>query len=77
MPHFRKDLADRAETFIETYLRHTMGQWAGKPLRLLPFQREYIRKLFGTVREDGETRQYRTSFFSVARKNGKSTLCSA
>jgi phage terminase large subunit-like protein len=66
----------RAIAFIES-LRHTKGRWAGQPFRLLPWQRErVIRPLFGTLRPDG-TRQYRTCYVELGRKNGKTTLAAA
>lgn len=67
---------ERAIRFIES-LRHTKGRWAGEPFRLLPWQREdLIRPLFGTLRPDG-TRQYRTCYVELGRKNGKTTLAAA
>ena len=54
-------------------LRQSKGQWAGQPLALLPWQVSVIDLLYGTIRPDG-TRQYRTAYVEVPRKNGKSTL---
>jgi phage terminase large subunit-like protein len=65
--------ADRALFFIE-HLCHSTGQWAGKPFTLMPWQRDrIIRPLFGTLNPDG-TRQYRTCYVEVPRKNGKTEL---
>lgn len=61
-----------ATEFIGT-LRQSKGQWAGQPLTLLPWQSKVINTLYGTMRPDG-TRQYRTAYVEVPRKNGKSTL---
>ena len=55
-------------------LRHTKGEWAGKPFALEPWQEAIVEKVFGTLKADG-TRQYRTVYIEVPRKNGKSTLC--
>jgi phage terminase large subunit-like protein len=75
---FDKAKADHAVAFIENYLRHTEGEVAGQPFKLAPFQREFIEKVFGTVKDsDGETRQYKTVFFTIARKNSKTALCAA
>lgn len=61
--------------FFETFLRHTMGQWAGKPFKLLDWQRDdIVMPLFGWRRADG-TRRYRKAYIEVPKKNGKSTLC--
>ena len=43
---------------------------------MLPWQRQLVETLFGTVRPDG-TRQYRVCFVAVPRKNGKSSLAAA
>lgn len=70
---FSEAHAARAVRFIES-LRHVKGEWAGRPFELLPWQRDRIvRPLFGTLRDDG-TRQYRTVYVEVARKQGKSTI---
>jgi phage terminase large subunit-like protein len=52
------------------------GQWAGQRFTLLPWQRKVTETLFGTLRDDG-TRQYRTCYVEVPRKNGKSTWAAA
>lgn len=58
-------------------LNFTKGrQWAGKPFKLLKWQREIIIQLFGTLREDGY-RQYRTCYIEVPKKNGKSEFVGA
>jgi phage terminase large subunit-like protein len=68
--------ADRVIRFIERVCTHVKGDLASKPFLLEEWQIEYIRQLFGTVNEDG-TRQYRTSFVFIPRKNGKSNLLAA
>src|SRR3990172_984642 len=68
--------ADRAVDFIER-LTHTKGRWAGTKFNLLGWQEnEIIRPLFGTLKADG-TRQYRTCYVEVPKKNGKSELGAA
>ncbi len=63
--------------FIERRLTHTKGKWAGVRFILADWQRErIIRPLFGTLREDG-TRQYRTCYIEIPRKNGKSETAAA
>ena len=57
-------------------LKHSRGEFAGKPFDLLPWQAEFFDRLLGTKREDG-LRQYRRAFVGVSRKNGKTTLLSA
>lgn len=66
------DKGERAIRFIEN-LKQSKSPWAGKPIRLEPWQKDFIRRLFGTARADG-LRQYRNGFLFIPRKNGKSTL---
>ena len=66
--------ADRAVAFFPEMLRHSKGEWAGRPMVLAPWQEdEVIRPLFGWKRPDG-TRRFRQVYIEVPRKNGKSTL---
>lgn len=63
-----------AQFFFESRLQHTDGKWAGMPFVLTDWQRdEIVRPLFGTLNPDG-TRQYRTVYLEIGRKNGKSEL---
>lgn len=57
-------------------IAHTKGEWAGRPFRLLAWQRDIMRHLFGTCLPDGR-RQYRKALIGVGRKNGKSAWASA
>lgn len=69
--------AQRPIDFIEKFCRHSKGEWAGKPLKLMLFQKAYISALFGFVDEATGFRKYRETMLYVARKNGKSELLSA
>lgn len=73
--HYDKGQADFAVGFIEC-LCHTKGRWAGKPFKLLPWQEQIIRDIFGTVKEDGH-RQFTTAYIEIPKKNGKSELAAA
>lgn len=73
--HYDKDKADKAVAFISC-LSHTKGTWAGKPFRLLSWQEEIIRDLFGIVKENGY-RQFNTAYIEIPKKNGKSELAAA
>ena len=64
---------DRPVQFIERYCKHHKGEWAGRPLLLEDWQKENIRQAFGWFRADG-TRRFRTAYWEVARKNGKSEI---
>lgn len=66
--------AQAATDFFPRYLRHTEGEWAGRPFVLSDWQRDrIIRPLFGWKRADG-TRLYRTAWIEIPRKNGKTEL---
>ena len=62
--------------FIERVCTHVKGDLAGKPFLLEEWQKDFIRELYGTLNEDG-TRQYRTAYVQIPRKNGKSNLSAA
>lgn len=73
--YFDKAKADKAVAFIQA-LKHTKGKWSGKPFRLLPWQQQVVRDLFGTVKADG-FRQFTTAYVEVPKKMGKSELAAA
>jgi phage terminase large subunit-like protein len=54
-------------------LRHTKGQFAGHPFRLLPWELQIVRDVYGTLKENG-TRQYKYVYLEIPKKNGKSQL---
>lgn len=68
---FDRDAAQRAIGFFG-FLRHSKGEWAGRPVDLAPWQKFCIGSVFGWKRRNG-TRRFRTVFEVVAKKNGKST----
>jgi phage terminase large subunit-like protein len=73
--------AERVDRVLKAFslLRHTQGQWAGKPLRPDPWQVAYIlAPVFGWVRWDDDAAGYvriiSSLYVDVPRKNGKSSL---
>jgi len=46
--HYDKRRADFAVAFI-SMLKHTTGEWYGKPFGLMPWQEQIIRDIFGIV----------------------------
>lgn len=60
--------ADRAILFIETYCRVPDGMHIGQPMRLEPFQKQFIRKIFDNPHGT------RRAIFSAGRKNAKTAL---
>ena len=74
---FDERKARRVTGFIEC-LKHTKGEFHGKPFKLLPWQERIIRDVFGTVRDDDPTmRQYTTAYIEIPKKQGKSELGAA
>ena len=63
--------ADRIIAFIERFCKTPEGKNVGQPLRLMPFQKQFIKDIYDNPK--GTSRAY----LSVARKNGKSALISA
>lgn len=73
---FDKERATRAVRFIEL-LKHTKGQWAGRPFKLLDWQRDkVVEPIFGNVDENGN-RTIRKAYVEIPKKNGKSELAAA
>jgi len=68
--------ADLRMSFIEGCIRLTKSPYYNKPMRLLLFQKAFISALYGFKMSDGNNR-FQRALFLIARKNGKSELCSA
>jgi phage terminase large subunit-like protein len=74
--YFDLAAAEHVRDFFRLFLRHSKGEWAGKPFELLDWQwKDLIAPLFGWMRADG-TRRYRRGYVEVPKKNGKSALAS-
>ena len=54
--------------FIETFCLAPEGQHVGKPIKLLPFQKRFIKAIYDNPRGT------RRAYLSIARKNGKTAL---
>lgn len=50
-------------------LKHT-GDFYGQPFKLLPWQTQILRDVYGTVKENG-LRQYKYAYLEIPKKNGK------
>ncbi|HBR27919.1 MAG TPA: terminase large subunit [Firmicutes bacterium] len=74
---FDEEKANRPIQFIESFCKHSKGEWAGKPVKLELFQKAYISALFGFIDKETGFRRYRESLFLVARKNGKTSMMAA
>lgn len=74
---YEQERADRVVRFIETFVTCTTGRkFAGRPMKLMPWQVDLISTLYGWVDSEG-LRRYRRAAVFVSKKNGKSGLCSA
>jgi phage terminase large subunit-like protein len=74
--YFDEEYGSLVCDFIEAFCCQSKGRWAGQPLKLLDWQRDYLMRLFGWRTRDGK-RRFKTTYLEVAKKNGKSTLVSA
>lgn len=63
--------ANKHIDFLE--LLRLTGDFYGQPFRLLPWQREVIREVYGALRPDG-SRQYKYAYLEIPKKNGKTEL---
>ena len=54
--------------FIETFCLAPEGQHVGKPIKLLPFQKKFVKAVYDNQRGT------RRAYLSIARKNGKTSL---
>lgn len=70
---FDRDLVDRV-LVIAKMIRHTSGEFYGKLFQLQPFQAFYLANIFGWLKKSDGKRRFIRSYFSVARKNGKTEL---
>ena len=68
--------ADERIDFIENCVRLTKSPFYGAPMRLMLWQKAFISALYGFKMPDG-TDRFKKALLLIARKNGKSELCSA
>ena len=73
--HFDEVIGERPIKFIEKFCRHSKGKWAGKTIKLEPFQKAAIQLAYGWV-DEHNLRRFREVVFLIARKCGKSTMTS-
>lgn len=71
---YDSEAAERIVLFFENFCVHTTGPQAGQPFKLLDWQKEMLRTLFGWRRKKDGYRRFRKLFLLVPKKNGKSTL---
>lgn len=81
---FEKDLQNKDIYFDEakvqhvftffSYLQHTKDRYAGQYFVLQPWQKFFIAQLFGWYWTATNKRRFNETYFSVAKKNGKTAL---
>ena len=64
------------EQFCAQHIKQSIGQFAGKPLNLEPFQRDFVYELLSRDPES-KKRVYQEAMLLLPRKSGKSTLIAA
>jgi phage terminase large subunit-like protein len=70
---FHRETADRACDFFPEFLRHHIGEFAGKPFHLLDYQRVLLtRPIFGWLRREDGYRRFRKLFAFIVKASGKS-----
>jgi len=72
--HYSARHAEVACDFYPLLLRHSIGDYAGLPFDLEPWQAFAIANIFGWKRDTDDSRRFRKVFWSMARKNGKSSI---
>ncbi|MBK1809146.1 terminase large subunit [Clostridium sp. YIM B02505] len=67
---------EEAEKIVNwfTYLRHSKGELAGKPIDLTTWQKFFICQIYGWRRVDNDRRRFKKSFIECARKQAKSQM---
>ena len=72
--YFNKRHAEGAIEFFPAMLRHSIGSVAGHEFHLEPWQAFAIGSIHGWKRIEDDTRRFRRVYWSMGRKNGKSTV---
>lgn len=72
--HFDRRWAASVCQFFPVMLRHSIGEFAGRPFELEPWQAFSLWCIFGWKRDDDNSRRFRKVYWSMARKNGKSSV---
>ncbi len=74
--HFDESKASVVCQWFPACLRHSIGKDAKNEFHLSDWQAFGIANIFGWQRDDGNGRRFRRVFWTMARKQGKSTLAS-
>jgi phage terminase large subunit-like protein len=72
--YFDAGHAQQVCRFFPAMLRHSIGEFAGQPFELEDWQLFGVWVLFGWKRIGDNSRRFRKAYWSMARKNGKSSF---
>lgn len=70
--YFDEQAAIKPILFAERYCKLSKSKWAGKPIKLMPFQKKRFANIYGWKKPNGY-RRYSHCFITEAKKNGKTT----
>jgi phage terminase large subunit-like protein len=73
---FNPKKAQHIVTFIESFCKHSVGAWAGKPFKLEPWQWALLWILYGWTFTETGYRRFKFAYVELGRGNGKSALAS-
>jgi phage terminase large subunit-like protein len=74
---FDAEKADKPIRFIERYLKHWEGRFAGTPFILLEWEKDIIRNLFGWVDRETGCRRFQELYLLTAKGSGKTPCLAA
>jgi phage terminase large subunit-like protein len=74
---FERSKAQHIITFIESFCRHSQGEWADQRVELAPWQCAMLWILYGWRWADTGYRRFKFAYVELAKGNGKSFLASA
>lgn len=75
--YFDEAAANRFPLFCTKFVKHTQGQFRGKPFNLEPWELEIFRNFFGWKKKSDGLRRFKKLYLEIPKKQGKSTLCAA
>lgn len=71
--YFDEAAANKYIRFFEKHLKHSKGRFAGKPFKLLLWEKRFIATVYGWKTAEG-LRRFNRVWLEIPKKNGKSTL---
>lgn len=67
-------MAERVIEFLETFCRLFVGRWAGQQIKLMPYQFDFIARLYGWIDPETGFRRFREAYLEAAKKQGKTPV---